>query len=526
MAKKSRSKSSSPPFRVSPEIVSTGDKVMLRFAEPIRGGALPHVTIGGKPLDAPLLCDARTLVGNVPDDKPGTKAVRVDGLERALKAAAPLRHEGRRAGAKAGAPLHGVMHFMPHAFSPRPLRIPLRPGSIWYMLSANAFHDANAHVTMSVRLSNLWTRAAVTPYTFWYAESVLCDDAPVSGATTLFLAPFTSSGQGETLAAVDAATGTTRWTWMVASGRSHILSAPVCVNGRIFVARQFSGLSGQGPLMLVCGDANTGAILWDYQLQPLTYFGYVRLVAAYGSVFVLTDDGTLSAFDPWTGALLWQQFAAVPFRANIGRDESMAAAWGSVFVGSTNGLRAFDPRTGTPRWISSIAFDCSYSQILVTKGNPPLAIAADFAGSIYAVNALTGARVWDYLGNADWWPRMTCDFEHLYLQQTQTLVVLELPTGALREVSPNLGGDTSGGPTLCSNRIFQAIAPNPANPAGPSLLFVFDRSTVRRPVQKFVVNPTFIARPVVEGAQLYLNVSAAAASIFADYSVIQAIRIA
>ena len=291
------------------------------------------------------------------------------------------------------------------------------------------------------------------------------------------------------------------------------------------MARQFGSSTGSGPLLLVCGDANTGAILWDYQLQPSTYFGFVHLGAAYRAVFVLTDDGTLSAFHARTGALLWQRIAAVPLRANIGSDESLAAGWGSVFTGSTTGVRAFDPGTGTPKWISSVAFDCSYSQIVVTNANPPLVIAADVAGTVHAFNALTGAQVWEYQGNANWWPGMTCDFEHLYLQQTQTLVVLELPTGAVREVSPNLGGDTSGGPTLCSNRIFQAIAPNPATP-GPSVLLVFDRSTVSRPVQRFRVNPTWIARPVVEGTQLYLNVSAAPASNFADYGVIQAIRLA
>jgi hypothetical protein len=349
---------------------------------------------------------------------------------------------------------------------------------------------------------------------------------PAPGDTTIFLAPSTSSGQGETLAAVDAASGSTRWIWTVASGRSRIDSAPVCVDGRLFVARLFANTLGVGPVMLVCADAATGAVLWNYQLQANKYFAYVRLVAAFGSIFVLLDDGTVAAFDQRTGALRWQHIAAIPQPANIGRDESIAAGWRSVFVGGTNGLRALDPRTGAQRWISSVAFDCSYSQILVTNGNPPLAIAVDFAGTVYAFNALTGAYAWEYHGTTNWWPRMTCDFEQLHLQQTDTLVVLLLRTGAVRQVSPALGNDTSGGPTQGKNAVFQAIAPNPARPGGRSTLLVFNRATVATTIQTFVVNPTYISRPVIEGPRLFLNVSPAAATNFADYSVVQAIKIA
>ena len=215
----------SPLVRVAPETVSAGDAVVLRFAEPIRGAALPNVTIGGKPLDAAALCDAHTIIGCVPDGRPGRKEVRVDGLSRAsVKTSSPLRHEGRRPAAKGGDPLHGIMHFNRWVRTPhvRPPRLTLNPGSSWYMLGANVSHDANGRVPMTVPLATAWTRNGPTPYTFWYAESILCDNAPAPGVTTLFLAPATSSGQGETLAAVDASTGATLWTWTVSSGRSRI----------------------------------------------------------------------------------------------------------------------------------------------------------------------------------------------------------------------------------------------------------------------------------------------------------------
>lgn len=530
MAAKSKSESSPPAVSFWPENASEGDRIMLRFTQPVRGAEIPKVTVGDKTLDAPMLLDPYTLIGHVPADKPGKKEVRIGGTGRAgFAAESPLLHEGQRPLPKGDYVWRAIKHHKPidtgaggtsPPFGGGKPGDPTRPGSGWYMLGANYYHDANAKMPTNIPLAGLWQRTAPDPMTFWYAEPVLSEN-------TLFLAPMTSNGQ-EVLAAVDVSTGANLWTWNSPTVplQSRIDSAPLCVNGRVYVAQLFNSSAMPGEIRVVCGDAGNGSILWEKPVLSSAWFSYVRLNAAYGLIYVMTNDGSIRALDALTGTPVWQQIAAVPLTPNVGSDQSMTVAFGSVIVGGTNGLRAYDPLDGTPKWISPLAFNCSFSPIVATTGgNPPLIVAGDPAGTIHAFNAFTSAYIWSYQGeNTLWWPRMACDFDRLYLMQNRTLKALDLATGALLGTSPDLGGDTTGAPTVCANRVFQTVAASMLNPTGASSLIAFHPTNVTTIVEQLAVNNTSIARPVIEGKQLYLNVSTGVAST-AFHNVIQAVRV-
>jgi hypothetical protein len=526
---KSKSKSEPPhPVSISPETAHAGDRIVLRFAKPIHVEKPPRVTVGGKPLVAPLPRDRYTLIGCVPDDKPGKKEVRVEGHGRAaLTARSPLLHKGLHPPFKPGAPLNAIMHHanpIPLIGIHHPLRHTVHPASTWYMTGANVAHDANAHALQTVKFSTAWTRPSPTPNTSWYAEPIVYDDPP--GNPALVLAPNTPDGQGEILALVEAATGMTRWALTtLAPNRTYISSAPVCVDTCIYVVwlRSVAQL-GPGQLELACLDGVSGGVLWTHPLQQAvtSETTWIRLAAAYDSVYVLTTDGTLRAINPQTGALQWELVGAIPTSFLLASDESLAVGWGRLYVGSSSGLRTFDAHTGAAGWMST-PFDCSYAQIVISNRNPPLVIVSDFNAKIYAFNALTGAPVWTFQGD-NFWPKMTCDFEHLFVAQGFTLIMLDLSDGALLGTSPNLAAANYGAPSMGENRVFHVATPNEGDPLAPSILNGFSRSSVAQPLEQFGINRTDLVRPVVHGDHVYVNVLGVAGFPIRQ-DTIQAIRI-
>ena len=512
---------------VSPQTGYEGDRIVFHLATPVRGLVVPRILIGGKPLEAPMLRDRFTLVGQLPADKPGKKQVSLEEKGSATRSTeTTITHQGQRPVERGERAWRSILHYGHedggggYIYSDSKLGNAIRPGSNWWMLGANPYHDGNVQSIVNTPLTTVWQRPAPDVSTFGYAEPVLSGD-------TLFLAPFTPGGGQEVFAALDVATGSRIWSWNVSRGRGRIDASPLCVNGRVYVVQLIAD-AGIGALHLICGDVGNGSIVWERALGLPTDGGsYVHLAAAHDLIYVMTYDGSLRAFNAVTGALVWERIREIPLTLGVGSDQSMALAYGSLVVGSANGLRTFDPMSGEPTWFSPIVFDCSYSPIVVTTGvNPPLVIAGDEDGMLHAFNAFTKQHVWQFqaeVASQFFWPRMACNLQRLYLMQYRTVLALDLATGRVLATSPNLGGPTSGAPTVCANRVFQLTAQYGGDPAGANRLLGLDLDNLSI-IDHFEVHPTRMVRPVVLRDQLYLNVSTAVTST-ASMNVIQAVRI-
>jgi outer membrane protein assembly factor BamB len=230
--------------------------------------------------------------------------------------------------------------------------------------------------------------------------------------------------------AIDATSGALLWQYR-SEGSRFSLSSPTYYNGTIYV--------GAIDRNVYAFDPATGAIRWQHQLPEgiesdavvadgILYVGcnddhLYALNAADGSmlwkfrtganissspvisegkVYFGSSDGNLYALQARTGIELWH------FRTNAMINQSGACLVnGLLYFGSRDAhLYAVEAATGTLKWKYAVPNGVSLEQSSPTVANGVVYMAgwyniADFSqkGSVFALNALTGALVWESLTN-------------------------------------------------------------------------------------------------------------------------------
>jgi hypothetical protein len=166
------------------------------------------------------------------------------------------------------------------------------------------------------------------------------------------------------------------WKWYEVPFASR--AQPVVAAGRLFIG----GLDG----VLYARDASTGASLWTFagDGSPIRHSPGVMS----GTVVFSTHGGNTFALDAATGALRWQRFTGRSATAPL-----MDAARGRVVVAATDGrLTALNLRDGAVIWQYQSDAPILTTPALSRDGR--LIFAGDEAIRAFAVNAATGARVW------------------------------------------------------------------------------------------------------------------------------------
>ena len=167
--------------------------------------------------------------------------------------------------------------------------------------------------------------------------------------------------------------------------RQRITAAPVAEAGRIFTLDAAA---------TVVATSTDGARLWSRDLTPprereddATGGG---LAIGGGRLFVTSAFGSLSALDPATGAVLWQQrLDAVVTGAPTVRGDLV------YVVSRDNTAWAIDTKTGRVRWqIPGLPNDTAFAEGASPAVDDRIAILPYSSGEVVAVLRRGGVRLW------------------------------------------------------------------------------------------------------------------------------------
>jgi outer membrane protein assembly factor BamB len=204
---------------------------------------------------------------------------------------------------------------------------------------------------------------AATGSTIWSWEGEGADGSPAV-ANGLVYVPETTG-----LVALDVVTGSPRWTY---SGPRP--GAPTTVGRTLYDGFDFAGMFAL--------DALTGKELWR---TPVPHSEFVNPVAyANGVAYTTTNTGWVVALDAADGHLLWQ------LRPGPAFIYSVVPAGRLVYADADRGLFALDGATGIAKWELPGAFGHSP---LVFDGHRLITGTDDLR--LWAVDAVTGEVEWE-----------------------------------------------------------------------------------------------------------------------------------
>lgn len=192
-----------------------------------------------------------------------------------------------------------------------------------------------------------------------------------------------------TVFAVDAATGEEVWRYEVPEPSQFGASAPVVLNGTLYLTYDAFGSRDEGPdALLVALDADTGEHRWETAVAPVAS----ATVAADGVVYV--SGHQVHAFDAETGdRLRTYGLRTTPFVAPAVADGTLYVPLARTDSISTNGLAAIDVETGKTRWQVGPGPERqpAVGQRHVVFGGSD--------GTVYAFDRSDGAPAWNYTIN-------------------------------------------------------------------------------------------------------------------------------
>lgn len=230
--------------------------------------------------------------------------------------------------------------------------------------------------------------------------------------------------------AFDPLTGAVRWKQQLPEG---IESDAVVADGVLYV--------GSNDDHLYALDAQNGAMLWQFRSGANISSSPV---IAGGRVYFGSSDGNYYALQANNGAEVWR------FRTGGMINQSGAClANGILYVGSRDAnLYAIEASTGKLKWRHTVPNNVSLEQASPTVANGLVYMAGWYhignfsvKGSVFALDAATGAPVWETLTNTGFSSSPCVDNGRLYISADDMhFYALNAQTGSLlwrKQILPN-----------------------------------------------------------------------------------------
>ncbi len=128
----------------------------------------------------------------------------------------------------------------------------------------------------------------------------------------------------------------------------------------------------------------------DSKPAPTSYGHGQSMVAANGSVYIGSDNGTLYAVNASNGTVRWQQA--------LGSFVTVSAVMGgTVYVSTDGAVSAFDAASGVRRWQYSIGGQVDTPAMMFGNGTLFVSVShGNNSHAIYALRATDGSQLWKY----------------------------------------------------------------------------------------------------------------------------------
>jgi len=213
-------------------------------------------------------------------------------------------------------------------------------------------------------------------------------DGEISGGPTIVAAPAAAGqrvlvgSQDASLSCLDLATGEPLWKHSIAD---QIRCSPTVADGRVFIA------GCDGKLHVI--DAATGM---ETAAVPIDGPTGTTPAAAGQRVFFGTEGGAFFAIDFAAAAVAWK---AAPAAGPQAFRSSAAVAEGLAVVGTRGkAVEAFALADGGRRWRRPMRGRVDAAPLVLPEagGNRRLAVVADAAGRISALDVATGEPAWEF----------------------------------------------------------------------------------------------------------------------------------
>lgn len=226
------------------------------------------------------------------------------------------------------------------------------------------------------RYENVLNRQNIGRLKLGWAKS-LNDPAIFSSPAVVGGVAYVGSGFGGKLYAVDMLTGGVRWT---ADTTGVIYSSPSVAKGLVFIVAWGTSIEG-GSSALFAFDANDGTLAWR-KTYPDQVFDSPAIRS--GTVYITGGfSGGLRAYNARTGSTRW--IAPLP-QSN----SSPAVDEEAVYVGALDGaLYAFDSSTGQPLWSAPTGDQVNSSPVIGGQ-----AVYVSSANREFAFDRTSGRELW------------------------------------------------------------------------------------------------------------------------------------
>jgi outer membrane protein assembly factor BamB len=233
---------------------------------------------------------------------------------------------------------------------------------------AQVFVASDIGNTHYLRAIDAKTGSLIWKYTRDQPPECMCSQASILSGGLLF-----AQSDGHSLYAfAPSGAAPSKRLWQF-PGNGAPLTAPVVAGGLV--------LFGSGDHNVYALDAKSGATRWTGTT------GYVFTAAplvAEGMVIIGDQGGNIDGFDLATGKSLWSNAAGAIDDAAIARGDT------AFLVSEDHGVYALNIKTGAQLWQYSMDDFAQFAPLLAGR----LLIVANRAGQLIALDAATGARVW------------------------------------------------------------------------------------------------------------------------------------
>jgi outer membrane protein assembly factor BamB len=246
-------------------------------------------------------------------------------------------------------------------------------------------------------------------------------------------------------------------------------------------------------------NAKNGAQLWDDNYgEDARYFNSPVIVN--GVVYSGAQEGGFSSFNAKSGQLLWGYAYDNQSASSIYVTSSAAVANDKVYFAESDQIYALNAATGAKLWNYSIGGDF-WSTPAMANGIVYAGTGAYNIGNVYALNATDGTKIWNYTTDASISSSPLVANGIVYISAYVGTVYALNATSGIKlwnsTTSSSAGsGAPSSSPIVVGNVVYIG--------SGNGNVYAFDATSGSK-LWNFTVGNTYLSSPAIDNGVLYIG---------------------